>query len=151
MIGNPTKGSAGIAQSFMNNKATQPAAQLPTITQPQQRPMPTMPVRTPDAGASNQSPVLGSMAPPQFRHGIGGMFDKAIWEKIHDKPGMEGFAQLLTNQPVARFDVMGRQVSGPVNNGGYGGMAPRPQVQPRQISDAQLMAREINRRAQERG
>lgn len=60
-----SKGGGNLAQSFMNNTATQAPQQLPAISAPQgfSTPQPAMPPQP-----APQAPVMGSMAPRQIQN-----------------------------------------------------------------------------------
>lgn len=128
----PSKGGSSLAQSFLQNKATTPVQQLPTITQPSQRPLPQMP---------QKSSPMGSMAPaaqqsgPLGLGGLGsdptGIFTQPV--RVHNTPGL--WTRMQTPDGLQWF---------PYNP------QPAPQQQAYQPSQSQLMARAINERAQKR-
>lgn len=118
-----SKGGSSLSQAFMNNTATphQPA-QLPTIAQPQREPLPQI------APQPVPQPTMGSMAPAvppglpfgmnESRHGGQAADDK----------------QRRRQQMFYDIIMAGRQ--------------PQQQAAPSQPSQAQLLARAINERAQ---
>lgn len=144
----PSKGGTNLAQSFMQNKATQPTQQLAEIKQPVAPSMPLpQQLRRPQQALM---PVMGSMAPQLRDQGRVRLDDNHLWinGKIHqnfDDGSGEGMA--VTN-PTMRQDGMeqARRQAAAMGLALPGSpSAAAPQVY--QPSQAQLMARAINERA----
>lgn len=129
----PSKGGSSLSQAFLQNQATQ-AGQLPTITQPQREGLPQI---APPAPRPQPAPVMGSMAPanpypmgdPQFNIGAFGAKEGGDFYMRRAAENQRRFSP---------FGMVGR------------GM-PQQQQAPYQPSQAQLLARAINERAQGRG
>lgn len=172
----PSKGGSSIAQAFLQNTATQPSP-LPTIRQPEARPLPTIP--------NAPSPVMGSMAPapekPNYLHALGfggemlgkmaGLDAPPTPVRIH---GMDG--EWIRQRTPDGYDwkradgsyepvKFGTSYARPRNDreaAAFNRLAwllgedsgeenPQPVQAAPQPSQAQLLARAINERARKRG
>lgn len=148
---NPSKG--GLAQSFMQNTATQPAP-LPEITQPQNQF--TVPELAPQPAPQ---PVMGSMAPSGPKPGTRDYFEDYLKRFLSGDKNLGLFRSPHPSDPslmrVYEPGGYGSRASDGtyhlIPNPDYApqGQVPQQQTAP-QMSEAQRLARAINERAMNR-